>query len=111
MSEYDATSAMLDTIGKYHLVDQVQLYSSCWQETITGNMPYHELERDHAVIAAILFKKNPPKRPEMHIPTNSAHGDTLWSLLINCWTYEPGGRPSAAEVQVEVGTTLCHNIT
>ncbi|KAG8734000.1 hypothetical protein FRC10_012008 [Ceratobasidium sp. 414] len=50
-----------------------------------------------AIIKAIAIKKEVPKRPES-IPPDSQYGDTLWSLLQNCWEFEPEQRPSAAEV-------------
>ncbi|KAL5638853.1 hypothetical protein ACGC1H_003268 [Rhizoctonia solani] len=68
-------------------------------EAITGDVPYKELEREQAVMVAILFKKAVPTRPTAHIPHNSAHGDLLWDLLNRCWAYEPNDRPHAGEVQ------------
>ncbi|CAE6344895.1 unnamed protein product [Rhizoctonia solani] len=68
-------------------------------EAITGDVPYKELEREQAVMAAILFKKAVPTRPTAHIPHDSAHGDILWDLLTRCWAYEPNDRLHAEEVQ------------
>ncbi|KAG8756778.1 hypothetical protein FRC11_005010, partial [Ceratobasidium sp. 423] len=69
-------------------------------EAITGDVPYRELEREQAVMAAILFKKAIPIRPTACIPHKSAHGDLLWNLLTICWAYDPSDRPHAEEVQV-----------
>lgn len=64
-------------------------------ETMTGNVPYHDLRRDSAVIAAILVKKVIPVRPEAHIPSDSKRNNMLWSLLEQCWAFEPEDRPTA----------------
>ncbi|KAG8781496.1 hypothetical protein FRC12_021843 [Ceratobasidium sp. 428] len=50
-------------------------------------------------MTAVIVKKSHPERPLKHIPNECKHGDTLWSMLRKCWTYSPGDRPSAAEVQ------------
>ncbi|KAG9119107.1 hypothetical protein FRC07_006040, partial [Ceratobasidium sp. 392] len=65
-------------------------------EILTSKIPHHE-KRDAAVLSAVFMKKETPKRPEQ-IPPDSEHGDTLWSLLQSCWTYDPSERPIAAEV-------------
>ncbi|KAG8694133.1 hypothetical protein FRC08_008692 [Ceratobasidium sp. 394] len=67
-------------------------------EAITGDVSYAELKLDFAVLYAVAEKKY-PKRPQVHIPDDSEHGDILWVLLQRCWTYEPEERPSAAEVK------------
>ncbi|KAG9088921.1 hypothetical protein FRC06_001779 [Ceratobasidium sp. 370] len=46
----------------------------------------------------IGIKNEIPKRPEESIPSNSQHGDALWSLLQSCWEFKPEKRPSAAKV-------------
>ncbi|KAG9082308.1 hypothetical protein FRC06_005130, partial [Ceratobasidium sp. 370] len=51
-----------------------------------------------AVMRAIAIKNETPKRPEEYIPTNSQHGDALWSLLQSCWEFAPEKRPGAAKV-------------
>ncbi|CAE6438758.1 unnamed protein product [Rhizoctonia solani] len=68
-------------------------------EAVTGDVPYRELEREQAVMVAILFKKAIPARPTAFIPHKSAHGDLLWKLLTRCWAYEPNSRPCAEEVR------------
>lgn len=78
-------------------------FSTKLQETLTGNVPFHELVKDTAVCAAILFKKRIPARPEEHLPTNSKLNNMLWSLLKRCWAFEPEHRPSAKKVRDEVG--------
>lgn len=69
------------------------------QETITGNIPYHDLAQDLAVIMAVAIKRKFPERPDAHIPLNVEYGDVLWSLLTKCWAYESKNRPNAAFVR------------
>ncbi|KAG8706986.1 putative actin patch assembly and actin polymerization protein [Ceratobasidium sp. 394] len=45
-----------------------------------------------------MVLKEPPTRPEAHIPSDSRNGDALWSLLKRCWANEPRERPKASDV-------------
>ncbi|KAG8793927.1 hypothetical protein FRC12_001151 [Ceratobasidium sp. 428] len=67
-------------------------------ETMTGDVPYSG-KTEMAVIPAVLLQKELPERPHQYIPSNSEHGETLWSLLKRCWAYEPRDRPSASQVK------------
>ncbi|KAG8710635.1 hypothetical protein FRC08_016918 [Ceratobasidium sp. 394] len=67
-------------------------------EIITGKEPYFYLTSLVALVKAVAIKNEIPRRPEEHIPSNSQHGDTLWSLLQSCWEFEPEKRPRAAGV-------------
>ncbi|KAG8687059.1 hypothetical protein FRC09_013723, partial [Ceratobasidium sp. 395] len=66
-------------------------------EAITGDVPWTG-KSERAVMFAITIKRVCPERPETHIPSESEHGDTLWTLLKSCWEFEPEKRPSAANV-------------
>ncbi|KAG9091415.1 hypothetical protein FS749_016573 [Ceratobasidium sp. UAMH 11750] len=66
-------------------------------ETFTGQVPYHD-KSDHRVMIIVVMLKEPPTRPEAHIPFNNRHGNALWWLLNLCWANEPGKRPKASEV-------------
>ncbi|KAG8793501.1 hypothetical protein FRC12_002544 [Ceratobasidium sp. 428] len=66
-------------------------------EAITGDVPWTE-KSERAIMFAITMKRVCPERPETYIPSNSAHGDTLWALLKSCWEFEPEEPPSAANV-------------
>ncbi|KAG8790282.1 hypothetical protein FRC12_012286 [Ceratobasidium sp. 428] len=66
-------------------------------EAVTGDVPWTG-KSERAVMFAITMKRVCPDRPETHIPPDSQHGDTLWSLLKSCWEFEPGERPSAVNV-------------
>ncbi|CUA74299.1 poly(A) polymerase [Rhizoctonia solani] len=65
-------------------------------ETLNGAIPYHT-KQDITIILLVTVKKEPPERPEC-IPEGDESADKLWELLLGCWEYEPGERPSADEV-------------
>ncbi|QRW06932.1 hypothetical protein RhiLY_05931 [Ceratobasidium sp. AG-Ba] len=67
-------------------------------EAITGEIPWAG-KPDHAVMFSATLKKDHSTRPEEHIPTSSEQGETLWSLLRQCWQFEPEKRPSAHQVK------------
>ncbi|KAF8593915.1 kinase-like protein [Ceratobasidium sp. AG-I] len=89
-----AAPELIDGSGIYSIAADVYALG---METITGQMPYAG-KTDHAVYFAVAVTKEPPTRPEEYIPSNSPHGEELWSLLLRCWTYESKDRPSAANV-------------
>ncbi|CAE6444362.1 unnamed protein product [Rhizoctonia solani] len=66
-------------------------------EVITGEVPYHGV-RDVALCLKII-KSEYPKRPERHISSQNERGNLLWSLLMDCWAYEPHLRPTATSIQ------------
>ncbi|KAG9121303.1 hypothetical protein FRC07_002781 [Ceratobasidium sp. 392] len=63
-------------------------------ETISCQLPYAEIKNEAAVVMAIT-KQQHPRRPESTIPTGSKRGDDLWSLLKQCWSWDPKDRPEA----------------
>jgi hypothetical protein len=74
------------------------------QETITGQLPYAG-EADHAVVVAVAVRKEIPRRPEDHIPSESDHGDILWEMLKRCWSPDPKARPRASEAVAIVSSS------
>ncbi|QRV92835.1 Tyrosine kinase catalytic domain protein [Ceratobasidium sp. AG-Ba] len=71
-------------------------------EIITGEPPWGD-KKDPAILHDVIIKKAIPNRPEAHIPSESKHGDVLWSLLISCWRFSPEQRLSVNEVMNIVG--------
>ncbi|CAE6434779.1 unnamed protein product [Rhizoctonia solani] len=70
-------------------------------EAITGDLPYACIAKECAVVGQVL-QKILPARPEVHILSDDLFGDHLWSLLCQCWTYEPRSRPTVNEVQQQM---------
>lgn len=52
---------------------------------------------------AIVIRKKIPNCPEVDIPSDSTHGNTIWAMLTQCWAFDSDGRPSAAKVRDMVG--------
>ncbi|CAE6510949.1 unnamed protein product [Rhizoctonia solani] len=44
------------------------------------------------------------QRPERYIPSDSEHGDALWTLLLKCGVRKPEDRPSAEHVREKMAT-------
>ncbi|CAE6460784.1 unnamed protein product [Rhizoctonia solani] len=63
-------------------------------EAFTSEIPF-AYKTEKSLLAHILFHKEMPTRPEKVIPSRSIDGDKLWSLLTDCWSYNPEDRPSA----------------
>ncbi|KAG8796303.1 hypothetical protein FRC12_000718 [Ceratobasidium sp. 428] len=72
-------------------------------EITTGKVPYAS-KNNHAVYLAVAIKREQPARPEDRIPSDSPHGNILWSLLVECWAYDSMNRPSAAYVADTIRT-------
>ncbi|KAG9092271.1 hypothetical protein FS749_015866 [Ceratobasidium sp. UAMH 11750] len=73
------------------------------QEIITGKVPYYYKHTIAALYKTLLVDKENPKRPEENVTSNSQHGNILWSLLQDCWEYEPEKRTSATQVAKIMG--------
>ncbi|KDN34285.1 hypothetical protein RSAG8_12625, partial [Rhizoctonia solani AG-8 WAC10335] len=71
-------------------------------ETISGMISYHG-KQDVTIMLLVTVKKQPPERPEC-IPNGCKNGERLWELLLGCWAYEPGERPSAEQVTATLRT-------
>ncbi|KAF8601997.1 kinase-like protein [Ceratobasidium sp. AG-I] len=84
--------------GTYSFAADVYALGMTILETVTGMVPYSE-KSDHGVYLAVAVKRLPPLRPERVIPSDSGDGNTLWSLLTNCWAYDPENRPTADRVR------------
>ncbi|KAF8608176.1 hypothetical protein BDV93DRAFT_504675 [Ceratobasidium sp. AG-I] len=69
-------------------------------EIVTGRLPYTD-RNERGVVLAVLRKELPP-RPDFKLLLGDAElGDHLWLLLMRCWAYEPGERPTALEIKDE----------
>ncbi|TDL24396.1 kinase-like protein [Rickenella mellea] len=66
-------------------------------ELMTGKPPFSEIRPGGAVIRAIVNRKK-PKRPSEDLRDRGLD-DNLWSLMTECWDYDPKRRP-------EIGTLL-----
>lgn len=90
-----------------HLRMSMRNFTLGEQETVTGKVPYSE-KSDVSIHFAVAVKKLLPLRPEHAISSSSKDGNTLWSLLVSCWAYEPENRPSAEQVRDTVSMLKLH---
>ncbi|CAE6406469.1 unnamed protein product [Rhizoctonia solani] len=65
-------------------------------EIFTGAVPYAEHQRDYQVIKRVVEGILPP-RPMGRLK-KAAYGNSVWDLLVSCWSRDPVARPSAREV-------------
>ncbi|CAE7080578.1 unnamed protein product [Rhizoctonia solani] len=65
-------------------------------ETITGEIPYHG-KNEFNVMRLVTLEKELPERPQCML-VGDRRADKLWEMLVQCWSYEPEARPSAADV-------------
>jgi len=80
---------------KYPVTLKMDVFSfaSTMLEALSGNIPYHYITSDMAVVSEVLLKGNLPKRP-----ASSQITDQLWTLMEKCWSVDPLERPSMKEV-------------
>ncbi|KAK1221567.1 Rho guanine nucleotide exchange factor [Marasmius sp. AFHP31] len=77
----------------------IYAYGCVCYEIFAGNVPFHNLMHDAAVILAVVVKKQHPDRP-LNVPelTNST-----WEIMVSCWQHDQRLRPSAADVLARIG--------
>ncbi|KAF5359868.1 hypothetical protein D9756_003459 [Leucocoprinus leucothites] len=68
-------------------------------EILTRRKPFQE-SGPPAVVMAVIVQGNVPERPETGCPQlEKSLEDKLWSLMKQCWIYEPEKRPTSSEVK------------
>ncbi|CAE6438560.1 unnamed protein product [Rhizoctonia solani] len=60
-------------------------------EVVTAKVPWSGITQSVGVVRAVVEKKVPPRPKEIS-------GDSLWNLLLQCWSFVPGARPTAQYV-------------
>ncbi|KAJ7502578.1 kinase-like domain-containing protein, partial [Mycena galericulata] len=68
----------------------VYAFSCVCYEILTGNLPFHELSNDGAVILRVMNHQRPTR--------SSSISDDVWNLMTECWKTEPAQRPSADRI-------------
>ncbi|KAJ7040984.1 kinase-like domain-containing protein [Mycena alexandri] len=64
-------------------------------EILSGEVPFHELPNDMAVMFKTLHGEHPTRPPSC---SGTTQLDTLWKLLQNCWSGKADMRPTAAQI-------------
>ena len=66
--------------------------NSLFSKIFSGNVPFHELFHD----GAVLFKVLGGIRPSRPTEASTTHlDDDIWQLIETCWSSEPNNRPRA----------------
>jgi hypothetical protein len=73
---------------------------------MTGELPYAN-KTDLAIVFEVTIKKRLPPLPDFSkfLGCQGAK-NKLWSLLVRCWAYVPGDRPTAIEVKETVSAMM-----
>ncbi|CAE6483435.1 unnamed protein product [Rhizoctonia solani] len=66
-------------------------------ETFTSQIPFGD-KSEMSLPLHVVVQRKIPSRPEKLVPERSVNGNTLWSILTKCWSYDPKDRPSARDV-------------
>ncbi|KAJ7810950.1 kinase-like domain-containing protein, partial [Mycena olivaceomarginata] len=77
-----------------HLGSDVYAFSCVCYEIMTGNVPFHDLQHEMAV----MFKVLAGDRPSRPMSCSAAALDGLWALMQKCWEHDAQMRPTAAEI-------------
>ncbi|KAJ7883507.1 kinase-like domain-containing protein [Mycena olivaceomarginata] len=85
--------------ARIHYGSDVYAFSSVCYEILTGNVPFHELRNDMAVMTRV-GQGYRPSRPELCSGTAI---DGLWELMEQCWEQSPQMRPTAFEIVERLG--------
>lgn len=59
-------------------------------QIITKHKPFREIPNEPKAKKAIMDGRIPTYPPEI-----KAYGDDIWNIMLTCWKFAPGDRPSA----------------
>ncbi|KAG8899257.1 hypothetical protein FRB99_006839 [Tulasnella sp. 403] len=77
-------------------VGDMYAYSMCIVETLTGSVPYADIESALAVMRRVIEGVRPVQRPEVS-PDGVSYAE-LWEIARTCWSRYPTDRMRAQEV-------------
>ncbi|KAG6819271.1 hypothetical protein H0H93_013553 [Arthromyces matolae] len=72
-------------------------------QILTGKLPFHDAMNDATVLLNIMQGRTPQKPPADHLAWLK-HGlnERVWSLMKDCWSFEPLKRPTMAVVMLRL---------
>ncbi|KAF7377580.1 Protein kinase domain-containing protein [Mycena sanguinolenta] len=95
-SRYQAPELFrVDNPAKIHYGSDVYAFACVCYEILTGQVPFHELRSDMAVMMKVAGGYR-PQRPKSCSRTTAFH--SLWELMQKCWHGEEGNRPTTPKI-------------
>jgi len=99
---YLAIELIEDPSGRATMNSDTYSFAMLILECITEEVPFSGLSRDQAVVHARVAKRQSPPRPgirnleDLKDPENpkSCISDSLWDLMMRCWSEKPEDRPT-----------------
>ncbi|KAF8143673.1 kinase-like domain-containing protein, partial [Mycena galopus ATCC 62051] len=82
------------------MTEKSDIYSmglTIW-ELFSGELPYQDLPGVSSLVDFVLVRNRRPERP-----SNLEDDDEIWKIIQKCWDRSPDLRPSAKEVQGDIG--------
>ncbi|KAJ3573607.1 hypothetical protein NP233_g2323 [Leucocoprinus birnbaumii] len=73
-------------------------------EVLSRKVPYHRRQTNPAVIAGLLLEEL-PSRPGLDDHDSDPIGDDMWALMLKCWSFNSGERPTCQEVLEALGAS------
>ncbi|KAJ7235054.1 kinase-like domain-containing protein [Mycena rebaudengoi] len=79
-----------------HYGSDIYAFACVCYEVLTGKAPFHEVQRDVAIILKVIAGER-PSRPSGS-GTDPLLMNSLWTLLQNCWAPNAENRPEAPQI-------------
>ncbi|KAG8900110.1 hypothetical protein FRC00_014380 [Tulasnella sp. 408] len=87
-------------IGSSDTMGTMLLRPTCRRYVLTGLIPFKDLTKESAIIVAIFQGESPASAADRFtMMSNPGLENLIWALVDDCWTRQPGARPSMREIE------------